>query len=721
MPTQASTVKAAAADRSHFRLDMQGLRAVAVLVVFADHMFGWPAGGFLGVDVFFVISGFLITGLLLREYERTGHISFRAFYTGRLKRIVPSATVVLLLTVAFSHALFTAQRATSITWDALWAFLFGANWNFAIAGTDYFQQGGAVSPLQHYWSLSVEEQFYFVWPWLLLGLLVVFARFTTVTPVRARWIAGTAITIVSLASFAWALVQSATSPTVAYFSTFTRGWELGVGALIAIAAPLFTGIPARARTTLAYIGLGGIFASCLLITSETTWPAPWALLPVLATALVIVSGIGAQAPHLAPLTNRVSVFIGDISYSLYLWHFPVVVFGHALYPGAGPWVSLCIVAVGFALAVAQYYGVEKPLWKSPLGRRRARGSWASWRREHAGRIVHGLAAGCAVLLLVAMSVVFLPSPPPASVASAGSSVPAPSASPSDPAPALRTHATKVFDGLRTTSWPQELTPSVDEVGPDAKAKAWVDDGCLALGPGTDADPHETAERCVYGDPDAPRSALLAGDSMAISWLPALQGALGPDWSIRVVALQQCPFADVSVTKNDGSDHADCDDFHALTREIVRETEPDLIVLSQTDSTLRRLVDADDEAESASLVRRAAEDTISAFAASSERVIVLGAPQSIPDIAECYTRTAGPATCAGTIQDLHRTAAAQLARATASVDNATFVPADPFLCWHGDCPATIDGYVVMADGAHLTQQYSASLARVLQEALPPDIP
>ncbi|MFI0433788.1 MAG: acyltransferase family protein, partial [Candidatus Nanopelagicales bacterium] len=153
-----------------FRPDIQGLRAIAVGLVVATHLFGWPTGGFVGVDVFFVISGFLITGLLMRELERTGGISMRNFYARRMRRIFPMSAIVLVCTVVAGFALFAASRADTTLVDAIWAFLFVENWHLVLNGADYFHATDAISPVQQYWSLSVEEQFYVVWPLLMLGL-----------------------------------------------------------------------------------------------------------------------------------------------------------------------------------------------------------------------------------------------------------------------------------------------------------------------------------------------------------------------------------------------------------------------------------------------------------------------------------------------------------------------------------------------------------------------
>lgn len=244
----------------HQRLDIQGLRMIAVLTVFANHLWGWPNGGFVGVDVFFVISGFLITGNLLRSAETTGTVSFRGFYWNRIRRIVPAATVVLILTCIASLLVFMPFRSQQVGVDAFFAFIFLANWNFAIQDTDYFQEGNALSPIQHYWSLSIEEQFYFVWPALIFLVSAIVIR-RSWNHARRMQLAGGVMAVIVVASFSWAIYQTAAAPAWAYFDTLTRVWELGVGALLATGVGLLARMPAAMKPVLSWAGLGLIAAS----------------------------------------------------------------------------------------------------------------------------------------------------------------------------------------------------------------------------------------------------------------------------------------------------------------------------------------------------------------------------------------------------------------------------------------------------------------------------
>lgn len=354
------------------------------------HVIGWPQGGFVGVDVFFVVSGYLITGLLLREVARDGRISLRTFYARRIRRILPASLLVLVVVAAVAFVVFNRARADQTLGDAIAAALLVSNWRFAVQGTDYFHAGDAVSPLQHFWTLSVEEQFYLVWPGLIVvAVLIVSAATRRTGPAaaghsggrraarshtRGRAIVAVVAVLVVGGSAAWAVVQTADDPTVAYFSTTTRAWELGAGALLTVASPLLARMPVAVGRLLGWAGLAAVVWSFLMIDPDSVAiPMPGVLLPVVATALVIAGGEsgGPRQRHLFPLTNPVSVFVGDISYSLYLWHFPVLVFAAVLLP-PGDATTLVILLVIALLSTTLYFMVEQPLHRSPWLAGRAR-------------------------------------------------------------------------------------------------------------------------------------------------------------------------------------------------------------------------------------------------------------------------------------------------------------------------------------------------------------
>ena len=347
------------------RGDIQGLRALAVTVVICAHAgVSVLPGGFVGVDVFFVISGYLISGLLFREVLVTGGISIGQFWARRARRILPAATVVTVVTVLGSLLVMGFLDARQVVVDAIWASAFAANVHFAQQGVYYFAQDTGPSPMQHYWSLAVEEQFYVVWPLALFALLVltrlVTGRNSRRLPRRAVLVL---LLVVVAASLAWSIHQTVAAPTTAYFSTFTRAWELGVGALIALVPT--TAVKRLGRPTLQLMALAGVVAvvgSCMVLTSATPFPGIAAALPVGGTALILLAGHGGGRTLVGGLLSTEPFrVIGDWSYSLYLWHWPVLILPeYATGRSLTAFESGLAVLVTVTLAAYSYQYVEMP-------------------------------------------------------------------------------------------------------------------------------------------------------------------------------------------------------------------------------------------------------------------------------------------------------------------------------------------------------------------------
>lgn len=337
---------------------------VAVLAVLAFNLTGWPRGGFVGIDVFFVVAGYLVTESLLRTASESGTLSLGRFYRDRFRRIVPAATAVLILTVAAS-AVVLPSRLHDTGIDALFAFFFVANWHFATDGGGLQTATESAPPLLHYWPLSVEEQFLVVWPLLILGITAMAAR-SAWGDARWRKLTSTTIVVLATLSLAWAIYESSSSPTWAYFSTASRLWELGVGALLATATSVFARIPIPIRPILSWGGLTLIGVSLVYIDGSAGFPAPWALLPVAGAALVIAAGVGHEPDLQGFLRNRVSTYLGDISYSLYLVHWPVyVLLAAVMEPTVHYYASA--LTLTFGLALLTYHLVESPLRYASLG------------------------------------------------------------------------------------------------------------------------------------------------------------------------------------------------------------------------------------------------------------------------------------------------------------------------------------------------------------------
>jgi peptidoglycan/LPS O-acetylase OafA/YrhL len=657
------------------RPDIQGLRALAVLAVVANHVWGWPRGGFLGVDVFFVVSGFLITGLLLRERDREGRISLVRFYQRRARRILPVAVLVIAVTVAATFALFNPARGRTVAVDGLWSLLFASNWHFALVGTDYWQLD-ATSPLQHYWSLAVEEQFYLAWPLLLLALVGVARR-------RPHRLVG-AVAGVAALSFGYSLWHTAAAPAWAYFSTLDRAWELAVGALVAVLIPAATRTPDRSRAVLGWLGLLGIVAGFWVVAPNTAVPAPWSALPVAGTALVLWAGVAGPQPWLVPLVNPVAGYVGDLSYSVYLWHFPLVVCATAFFPDRGPEYVVWVLGLTAALSVASYHFLEDPV----RSRRRVRLS----RRPALGVLT------ALTLTLGAVTVVHTAAADPAA----------------EPA-ALRDAPTQrdrqIAAAVVATEFP-DLDPGLDEIG----VQNWKDDlvdlvGCYDVSP-------SNLDTCVRGDPDAERSAVVMGDSVAMSYLPGVIAALGPrGYRVQQLTKGQCPAWDVAVDLNEGPAYTTCDTFHRWAGTVVEQQRPDLVVLVTAYLTVGRLSSGASGERAAEEVEEGLARQIRRLQRSARRVVVLEpAPQATSGLRECVTRVGRPSDCTVRIgAEFARVEAAE-SRAAART-GATFVRTRSWYCdAKGRCPGFVGRTPVRIDKTHLSIPYAEGLAPLLREAL-----
>ena len=322
------------------------------------------AGGYVGVDVFFVISGFLITRWLVTRSIHEGHVPLSKFYGTRAKRILPAAALTLIVTCIASWHWLNSVRAIQVLHDAVWSAFFMANIHFAQVGTDYFAQGEPPSPLQHFWTLAVEEQFYLAWPLILaVAMALLGARTTGIDRRMLRRLFLVASGIAAL-SLAYSIHDTSSNPTSAYFSTLARGWELGVGVMIALAVPWIRKIGVWQRALMTWAGLAGILLATLLYTSSTPFPGDAALLPVLSAALVIAGGIrpGPARGAVSVLRRPEFQLTGNISYALYLWHWPILVIaaeavGHSLSFG----VNLLLIAFAYGLSYVTFKIYEDPL------------------------------------------------------------------------------------------------------------------------------------------------------------------------------------------------------------------------------------------------------------------------------------------------------------------------------------------------------------------------
>jgi peptidoglycan/LPS O-acetylase OafA/YrhL len=387
-------------SRSRFSPQVQALRAVAVTGVVVYHL--WPdslRGGFAGVDVFFVISGYLITRHLVEELARNGRVSLTDFWARRIRRILPAAFTVLLVCLVLTVVVLPSVGRVENLEEIRASTLFVENWLLGSHAVNYLAAENAPSVVQHYWSLSVEEQFYLLWPFVILLALPLTAATGLRRPRFALLFLLTTVIASSLfVSIRW---TSSNAPR-AFFATPTRAWEFAVGGLVAVlttAAPTVTAatrsLSAKRRRTatgiVGWVGLGLVAVSFLLVSSADPWPGSWALLPVTGAALLLASSARPQSGSLTTVSSARSIqWLGDHSYSVYLWHWPLIIVApvlavnpHAIVPG------LAIVAICLVLAALTKRLVEDPV---RIGR---------WPRSHIG--ANYAFAGVAALVLVLLS------------------------------------------------------------------------------------------------------------------------------------------------------------------------------------------------------------------------------------------------------------------------------------------------------------------------------
>lgn len=681
---------------------------VAVLTVFANHLWGWPHGGFVGVDVFFVISGFLITSHLVREAEKTGSVSFKQFYLRRAKRIMPAATVVLVLTYLAALAVFLPFRSHAVGVDAVWAFLFASNWWFGYQGTDYFRASDTLSPLQHYWSLSIEEQFYFVWPAVIFLISAVVISKAWSHRRRMQLTATTMAAIIT-ASLGWAIYETATSPAWAYFDTFARIWELGVGALLACTVGALARIPDALRPWLSWAGLAAIGASLFLIGEAAAgFPAPWAALPVGGAALVIAAGVGREPKYQAFLRNPVSGLIGDISYSLYLTHWPVIVlFAAIMEPGLA--YTLTVIGLSFGLAIASYYGVEDPLRHITFAKVRDTFQAIRTRRYQAERSSAYATLGVLTAIAVGLTAFALrpdayeiPTAPPVVAAAPAESAP-------KFGPVVTELQKEIRAALPATEWPP-LNPSMEQAINGLVAPAEV----VACGKAKALSP----DQCTWGEPTAPTRIVLVGDSIALSYGgPLRKIALdsGGQIQVYVAAMAGCQFSSELIYNDNDISMAACPARKQAVVDYINTTRPDVVIVSNNYGEKRLSAE---EAMTTPAFHEGMRTIVDKFRASTRTVVWLAAPPDDKNVAECYgSRSSVPADCISGITDDWYTIS-QAEQEIADEMNGVWMDSRPWFCVDGMCPSFVGSTPTKHDELHMSEAYGEKVSPAIAESLLP---
>ncbi|MCH7232372.1 acyltransferase [Glycomyces sp. L485] len=670
-----------------FRPDIQGMRAIAVMLVLLSHAgFAFAAGGYVGVDAFFVLSGFLITSLLIKEVFDTGTISIAGFYARRARRILPASTAVTLVTVVAVVAWFPVTRLEEALRDAFAVVVYMVNYLFVISSTEYLNADAMPSPFQQYWSLAVEEQFYMVWPLLLLCLLLVVRRVPR-KALTAGVVFCVAIIVVSLA--ASVLVTQASQPT-AYYATHTRAWELAAGALLALTLQTWKRTPRAVGVALGFAGLAAVAGSAFLFDEGTAFPGYAAVVPVTGTMMLIVAGTAQGTNPVSSLLSTAPFqYVGKISFSLYLWHWPILVLG-PLAIGVDSSLALNIALLVGAFAVAQfsYEYIETPV-------RNARFLKVSDFR--------GLATGvaCSIVglaLILGIGFARVPDRP-------------------DPVDLSAVEAAEGFDEVQQrlreaavlSTMPSALLPAL--TGAVHDVPSLYGNGCHL-----EYEQVGIPDDCVFGDPDAETTVVLFGDSHAAHWFPTFE-AIGQEqgWRLLSRTKSDCTPVFTSVMSDQlGREYTECEQWRqAVLDEIDRES-PDLVVLATTDDvTLTEGRVREWKKGWTDLIDRAGES-------AGEVVALTDTPRSDgAPVSDCVAIHQDEVQVCALDQEeaVENTDLREAGIEVQKAEGVTVIDTVQWLCVDGVCPPIVGDMLVLRDTNHITTPYAKWLSNVMLDELP----
>jgi peptidoglycan/LPS O-acetylase OafA/YrhL len=659
------------------------MRALAVGLVVLFHVgVPWIPGGYIGVDVFFVISGFLITRLLLTERLATGRIRLGNFYIRRARRLLPALALVVIATLVASWWLLGPLSRRELGTDANWAALYAANFRFMSVELDYFALDQHVSPLLHLWSLAVEEQFYLLWPALIM--LLMFGR----TRITGRVAGG--LTLVVVASLVASVVMTSNAPSIAYFSPLTRLWELGLGALLAVFAPVVGRIPRRWCAALSWVGLVAIVWAAIQFTEATPFPGIAALVPVGGATLLIATSRRGSVVHRL-LSIRPMQYLGRISYSVYLWHWPLIAFALVQWDNVTLPMGIAIVAATIALADASYRFVEHPIRSGEFFR--------------SSRVVAltTVAITASVLTLgwgIAASSSIEGSGAEGEMLDLQAAVDAGSTETRLQLDAALNEAVKV-DAL-----PRNVTPTLEESVDDApriyEDECHVPRGDISISP-----------ECVYGDTRSNVGVALFGDSHAAHWFPALEAGVDTK-RMRIVNFTKssCPSIDLVPDLEPGVPYDACEQWREHVLKRLESDSPRVVLLGFSWSFCTNKQDTRSTCTSA--LERMIEQVQGA--APSAKILVLeDTAQFAERVPECLAESPDDMQrCAGNRREVVPLSLSKQLRRAAEGANAEYISTSDWLCTDTKCPPVIGNTLIYRDSSHLSVAAAEWLAPLLNE-------
>ncbi|WP_062293223.1 acyltransferase family protein [Demequina phytophila] len=682
--------------RGGVRPEIQGLRALAVALVVLYHL--WPdqlTGGFVGVDVFFVISGFLITSHLAKEVAATGSVRIGQFWARRIRRLLPASLLVLLASAIAVLTLVSQAYWLQYLREIVASALYVENWQLATSAIDYLAAENTASPVQHFWSLSTEEQFYLVWP-LLIVLAVVVAR-------RARRVSATAamravLAALLIASLVWSIVQVSTDPAVAYFSTFVRAWEFAAGGLLGLfAAPAWRS--AGWQRAVSWAGFAMILAAAATFTSATPFPGASALLPVVGTVVVIAAGHASGTLGTASLYRwRPVQYLGDISYSVYLWHWPLIIIVPMVIGRELAWGDkLALLVVTVALASLTKHLVEDRLRLTRLTSRRSVALTFAVTAAGMAAVIAPAAWGISTMNAKVAELEAERARIEASVEdlaeSGAESVTCVGAQAMDP------------DATCETDPQRALIPDPAVAGEDIP-ELYTDE-CRT-------DMREAMLKpCRFGDPAGAVKAVLVGDSHSASWFPAVKlVAENQGWDLTVYFKAGCALNVASQAWTETEQRTTCAAWNEAVLDQLVADPPRLVITSALYDNQWGPGTAGEQT------------AIDGFATAWQRLADAGVtvipiadtPQTSAEAQECLLASPTDPYGCGTPRAAALDGPDIMSLAAARVPGVEAIDLNDYFCTADFCPSAIGSVSVYRDRGHLTQTYATTLAPYLDQRI-----
>lgn len=654
LSTPNSTRSASHTHKLPFRKDIQGLRAFAVLLVIAAHakVSGFE-GGFIGVDVFFVISGYLITGLLIKELSSNGQIRFLRFYARRLKRLLPTLALVIITSAFFAYCLLPEPEQLAQATSAAAAIFWVSNIYFTFQNLDYFGTQAAQNIYLHTWSLGVEEQFYLVWP-LLLALVF----WSTTKKAKYKIALTTTLVVVAIISLFACIWQTSYDARLAFYLTPFRAWQFCVGGLVFLFSERFSSLFKRALPIISLLGLLLIIAGALIVQSATPYPGTYALMPTAGAALLIIAGGGGSKGFATKIMeNKIAQGMGNISYSWYLWHWPVFILGGLLLPLSSPVNQLLLISASGALAYTTYHLFENPIRLS------------RWQEEQHGKQT--------VAALVLMSIINIGAihwnNTQHDRIEAGSSA--------------------WFTAVRTD------LPEIYRLGCDD----WFHSSDVKI--------------CKLGSDNAEKRVVIFGDSIGLQWFPAIKEiALVENWQLLVITKSACPMANKPYFyPTIGREYTECAEWRTKAIAAIKNMTPDIAILGSTDSYDFSSKQWQEGTES--VLHEIGPVTGTTYLIRATPTLGFDGPNCLAKGATDVQELQNQSGCR-TSYDTNETSVAWTAinDAAKKFENVKLIDMNGLVCPDSSCAAYRDGVFVYRDGQHLTATFVRSISSELRSML-----